>query len=267
MLQSCLAQMLPSHAELAAPLGPAAAAETVHQLRVGLRRTRTALREFGRGIDGVDAAWGETLARAFRDLGAQRDRDVIAATLAAAREAARAAGLGTVPDPADAPAGEVDPTAMLRTAAFNTLLLDLIGFVVSAADADGSAPLRPRARERLKRLHRQVCVPADRFAVLPDDERHRLRKRAKRLRYTLEFCSPLFGRKAVARYLGLLRQLQQGLGDLNDLLVADAWLAGEAPADAGRAFLRGWVAARREAQLAQGAAALRALARADCPWA
>jgi len=64
-----------------------------------------------------------------------------------------------------------------------------------------------------------------------------------------------------------LRRLQQGLGDLNDLALGAAWLEVQAPVDAGLAFVRGWVAARREALVSQCAAALRALARARRPWA
>lgn len=271
LLQSCLAQVLPNQAELARPVGEAQRVETLHQLRVGLRRTRTALREFGGGVGGVDAAWDGTLAAAFRQLGAQRDLDVMASTLAPALDAARAAGLGEgLAVVAAAPASDTDPAAPLREAAFNTLLLDLIGFVLLAADMPDAAdapPLQARARQRLKRLHRQVTAQAADFHALPDEERHRLRKRAKRLRYALEFCAPLFGRKAGKRYLASLREVQQALGELNDLAVADAWLGEQPSLDAGRAFTRGWVAARRDALVVQCERALQALARAARPWA
>jgi triphosphatase len=270
LLQSCLAQTLPNQAELAGPLDGAAAQETLHQLRVGLRRMRTALREFGRDVDGVGADWDPTLAETFRALGVQRDSDVVAATLAPAFEAAAAAGLGRTSAADRAPTPQADPAAALRARGFNTAMLALIGFVLSAAEAPEVAPapsMKARARQRLKRLHSQVSTQAAAFATLPDEARHRLRKRAKRLRYTLEFSAPLFGRKACARYLGELRRLQQGLGDLNDLALGAAWLEVQAPVDAGLAFVRGWVAARREALVSQCAAALGALARARRPWA
>jgi len=271
LLQSCLAQVLPNLAELAGPVEPAAPggqAEVLHQLRVGLRRTRTALREFGRDVDGLDPAWDSVLADAFRALGAQRDLDVVATTLAPALAAAGAAGCGAAAPDAARPLPPVEPATALRAAAFNTALLGLIGFVLAAAERPDAAdvpPLLARARQGLKRLHRQVTEPAASFDSLPDEARHRLRKRAKRLRYALEFCAPLFGRKACARYLGPLREVQQRLGELNDLAVADAWLAAQPPATT-IAFLRGWVLARREALVSEGATALRALARAPRPW-
>ena len=47
---------------------------------------------------------------------------------------------------------------------------------------------------------RIVAADGARFVALDDAARHDLRKRLKRLRYSLEFVAPLFGRKAVARY-------------------------------------------------------------------
>lgn len=275
LLQSCLAQVLPCMAEIAGPLDAAASAaqtEVLHQLRVGLRRTRTALREFGRDVDGIDPAWDGVLADAFRALGMQRDRDVVAEALEPALVAARAAGCNdTALEPVPA-LPQDDAAAPLRSAAFNKVLLGLIGFVLSPSEpperpgAGPALPLLRSARQCLKRLHRQVTQQAAGFDALTDEARHRLRKRAKRLRYTLEFCVPLWGRKACARYLGPLRELQQGLGELNDLALAEAWLGGQAPQTASHAFLRGWVAARRQTLSVHCAAALRTVARAPRPW-
>jgi triphosphatase len=118
----------------------------------------------------------------------------------------------------------------------------------------------------LQRLHRQVTESASAFDTLTDEARHRLRKRAKRLRYALEFCVPLWGRKSCARYLDRLRELQQGLGELHDLAVAEAWLAAQSPQTATHAFLRGWVAAQRRTSCIRCRAALHAVARARRPW-
>lgn len=270
LVQSCLAQVLPNLAELAAPLGRGAQVETVHQLRVGLRRLRTALREFGRDVEGVEPAWDAALAETFRALGTQRDSDVITETLRPAFAAARAAGFDGASEPAPAAAPGVDLGTALRGRGLHAVLLALIGFVLAAHDTPESADaptLKARARQRLKRLHREVSTEADSFATLSDESRHRLRRRAKRLRYTLEFTAPLFGRKACARYLVELRSLQQGLGELNDLALALAWIEAQAPADTRSAFVRGWLAARRESVAAQCATALGALARTERPWA
>jgi CHAD domain-containing protein len=269
LVQSCLAQVLPNLAELAAPLGNGPCVETLHQLRVGLRRLRTALREFGRGVEGVDPSWDAALAETFRALGAQRDNDVLGQTLAPAFAAAGAAGFEGESAPASAAAPAVDVGAALRGGTLHAVLLALIGFVLAAHDTPepaGAPALKGRARQRLKRLHREVAVQAAGFAALSDEARHRLRRRAKRLRYTLEFAAPLFGRKACARYLGVLRPLQLHLGELNDLALAAAWVEAHAPAGVRSAFVRGWLAARREAVATLCATALGTLARSERPW-
>ena len=53
VLQSCLNQILPNASELAAASGDS---EHIHQLRVGIRRLRTALRELDGLTDAFDAA-------------------------------------------------------------------------------------------------------------------------------------------------------------------------------------------------------------------
>ena len=99
------------------------------------------------------------------------------------------------------------------------------------------------ASQRLSRLHKRVTADAARFAAHDDEARHALRKRLKRLRYSLEFVAPLYARKPVSRYLSVLKPAQQALGDVNDLVVAEAALRQQAePA----AFVLGWLAARRE---------------------
>ncbi|WP_162910182.1 CYTH domain-containing protein, partial [Azohydromonas sediminis] len=87
MVRSCLDQILPNASVVAAGRHDA---EHVHQLRVGLRRLRTALREFGDAAAEVDPAWEPALAAVFARLGAARDRDALAATLLPALAAAGA---------------------------------------------------------------------------------------------------------------------------------------------------------------------------------
>jgi len=84
----------------------------------------------------------------------------------------------------------------------------------------GAARFRPLAAKRLRRWHERVIAPAEQFGRLGEAQRHALRKRAKRLRYAVEFCAALFEPKRVRRYLKQLSALQDVLGELNDLAVA-----------------------------------------------
>ena len=70
--------------------------------------------------------------------------------------------------------------------------------------------VRKRGR-RLKSLEQREC--------------HRLRIALKRLRYAAEFYGPLYKKKAVKRYLGRVRKLQDLLGCINDVAQVRAVLA------------------------------------------
>jgi CHAD domain-containing protein len=62
------------------------------------------------------------------------------------------------------------------------------------------------------------------FETIDDDARHRIRKSAKKLRYTAEFFADLYGRKRQKsrrkRFIAALRNFQDQLGALNDLVTA-----------------------------------------------
>jgi CHAD domain-containing protein len=64
-----------------------------------------------------------------------------------------------------------------------------------------------------------------RVKSLEQRECHRLRIALKRLRYAAEFYGPLYNKKAVKRYLGRLKKLQDLLGCINDVAQVRAVLA------------------------------------------
>ena len=100
--------------------------------------------------------------------------------------------------------------------------------------------------------------------------RHRLRKRAKRLRYAVEFSGALFERRAVRRYLRALRALQERLGAFSDAVMAmHAYTrdleAGEGD-DLRAMFAIGWLAAQRERLILAARPELKAFAKVDRFW-
>jgi len=261
MIRNALEQVLGNAAELADARGTP---EHLHQCRIGLRRLRTALREFDAFAAGVDPAWEGALAALFDTLGAQRDRDALAAGIWPALQAAGGPTLELLPSPSTDQLAE-----RLRGAPFNLLMLDLMAFAHGQPPTpagDGPA-LADAVAQRLRRLHKRICADAEGFAALAPEAQHRVRKRLKRLRYALEFGASLFPKRAVKRYLRELRPAQEALGALNDEAVARALL--EARASEGREvwFGLGWLTARREATAAACEAGLRQLAKASRPWA
>jgi CHAD domain-containing protein len=139
--------------------------------------------------------------------------------------------------------------AALRAPATAVLWLGLIGLAHAQPAAADDVPWADAARPVLRRWHRRARRLARDWPALDEASRHRLRKQLKRLRYLLEFCAPLWPRKAVRRQLAALRPLQDTLGHWNDLAVARADLASQAAQaapDPAALFAAGWLA--REAQ-------------------
>jgi CHAD domain-containing protein len=99
----------------------------------------------------------------------------------------------------------------------------------------GDRPIEATAREGLDRLRRQIKKRGKNLARLDPERRHKLRIRAKRLRYGLEFFSGLYGsyrdQARLQAMLTSLKGLQDSLGVLNDLQVAQG--KGQAFAETG----------------------------------
>jgi len=266
VVAACLAQILPNASEVAEG---GEDAEVVHQLRIGIRRLRVALRDLAALAPGFDPAWEAPLVEAFRALGAQRDRDLV---LAEARAELQAAGAPAIdlPPPAEAPPRAAD---VVRAPALQATLVALVGFAASpaAADADGQPVQDAEAalahlQQRLRRLRRQVLRDGARFESLDDEARHRVRKRLKRLRYLAEFAAPLFGARRTGRFLDALRPAQDALGVYNDAVVARDLFAEAVPHDARAWYALGWLDARRGVLARRAHRALERIADAPAFW-
>jgi inorganic triphosphatase YgiF len=264
VVRSCLEQVMPNAAAVAGDAGWND--DHVHQLRVGLRRLRTAMRELAPLSPALDPSWEAPLADAFRALGVYRDSQIVRDTLPAQLRKAGA------PDVAWAeqipPAEAVDPVTVVRAAAFQCALLNLLGFVLSRpADAAGKPHLRRALRRRLKALHGRVAAEGKRFPKLPADEQHKVRKRLKRLRYLSEFAAPLYGEQAVSGYLERLHPAQDALGMHNDRVLAAERAAQAAQAGlAGADFAVDWLSRRRKKSARKSRHALARISRAQPFW-
>lgn len=239
----------------------------VHQLRVGLRRLRSALRLFdGPGEGDGSAPLAEPGAALFRALGAARDAAAVAGPLQAQlAQALAATGLALQPPALPVGQGE-DPAELVRARAVQAWLLDVMAQTLPPAESAEQPPAAPHLTTRLNRWHRTVAASVDRFATLDDEARHRLRKQVKRLRYGVEFAQALWGAKKVGRYLRALSALQERLGAFNDVTVALAGFRGADIHDPATLFALGWLAARREALIAECTPALQAFAAVRRPW-
>ncbi|HEX4235158.1 MAG TPA: CHAD domain-containing protein [Caldimonas sp.] len=269
LLRSCVDQVLANASVVAAG---DADDEVVHQLRVGLRRLRTAARELADWRGTLGDGWEAACADAFRALGAWRDRRSVAASMQARLAAAGspAPALGGFGRDADA-----DPDAIVRAPAFQHALLDLLAFLLEP-EVDGAGAGSPQVgteapsvvvARHLGRLHEQLRRDAKRFAKLDEMRRHRARKRLKRLRYLGELVAPLYKASHVERFARALGPAQDALGRYVDLVVAGR-LAREA-VDAGDArawFNVGWLQAQQPRAIERCGKRLRDVVAAEPYW-
>lgn len=201
--------------------------ESLHQMRVGLRRLRALLDMFSElaplqrdARDGV-----EWLAN---ELGATRDWDVLANSTLDRMTKVDASKLKEL---ATLKALNLHQVLLvsLRDPRYTQLLLQLNGWFygrhwrnvknfssttpLSSSVNQGMPPLLHKAQKRLTR--RLVHADQTDAATL-----HRVRIAAKKARYAAEFFVNLLPRRAAAKYIARLSHLQDGLGSMNDLEVA-----------------------------------------------
>lgn len=233
--------------------------ESVHQMRVGLRRLRLALRLFGKWITAPPDLLAELDWLGVR-LSAARDADVLADTTLASMVVACPSDEGIV---ALRGAARRHAQAMHKLAATAVKSPRCVRLVRGLTAWHQGAPWQATADDALlKDLHRPIGPPAARMLrrrharlveigkALHSDlpaECHRLRIAAKKLRYATEFFQSLPTAKHTRRRLHRLGQLLDLLGSLNDAAVADRLLhdlALREPALAGSAsFARGYLCA------------------------
>jgi inorganic triphosphatase YgiF len=212
-LASCLDQILANASEVASGSTDAG---HIHQLRVGIRRLRTAVRDLPHDLQAC-GDWEGAMVDVFRGLGKHRDQRHVALSLEPVIEEAGGPLVST-----DAMAGEVpDPAALVRSAPFQQALLELLGLLHRSP---GRRPAKKRARKALKgrldKLRNTALVQGKQFVQLEEDRQHDVRKRLKRLRYLTEFVAPLFKGGKTAAFQKELKPVQDALGVYNDELMA-----------------------------------------------
>ncbi len=209
--------------------------EALHQIRVALRRLRSAFTLFRPlfAADPAAAILRDEIKRVTEPFGRARNLDVfldetlapeierrpdeaglhdLRALLGAERERAATAVL-----------------AILDSAAWRGLIIDLVAWIEAgpwrrAAKTERSRPAEDFAAEVLERLRRRIKRRGRRLDRLEPEERHRVRIEAKKLRYGAEFFAGLYtegkARRRHKAFVTALAALQDRLGALNDIATA-----------------------------------------------
>jgi inorganic triphosphatase YgiF len=227
--RSCLSQLLRNE-----PAVLAAQPEGVHQMRVAVRRLRSAISSLKKFLPHEDAQWvTEELRWLGGTAGPARNLDVFAAELVPAART----GLPDEPgwDDLSAALDRIRATAyneirkVILSQRYIASMLRLLRWFEasgwrrhSASDeADPmTSPIRATAPDVLDRRQRKVRQRGKRFGSLAPRERHKLRIAVKKLRYTIELFGGLFDRDGLERFVARLKRLQSDLGYANDVRVA-----------------------------------------------
>ena len=285
MTAECFEQIARNAAPLAAADAPPGVrlggAEHVHQLRVGMRRLRSAWKLLDGHAELPPAALQDGARRHFAEFGRVRDQDVMGGEVLSALVDA-----GMPPLPWQ-PAAGTDAAALASSVDFQSWLLGLLAWNVGIREPATRLPLAGGLPEpppavapeparavrlaravtrRLRKWHGRLVREGRHFMRLEDERRHALRKLAKRLRYGLALSAPLYRAGRVRAYRKKLAALQDILGEINDLVVARTHYAGLADAHSQAWFALGWIAARLRELEVQAEAAFGALAEVRLPW-
>jgi CHAD domain-containing protein len=223
--------------------------EALHQMRIGLRRLRAAIAIFADVVgDGDVKKIKRELAWITKELGPARDLDVFGADV-----------LGPLRDrrPEDpiiaASYREFEQkrlAAYARAAAaagslrFRIAVLDLAEWIETGPWATDdnkerralrADPVADHAERKLAKLRKQIKKKGADLRHRSVSQRHRLRIRAKRLRYATEFFAGTFPGEARAKRraesLSALKDLQDALGGLNDLATRNVLIADSLDSD------------------------------------
>jgi triphosphatase len=274
---SCLDHLLANEPVLRETRDPKA----VHQMRVAMRRLRAALSIFRHAVadeerDAVkrELRWLATQLGDARDLDVfiektiaparlRHPRDEDLAALAAAYEERRKAAYGKALEAMRS--GRLDRIALETAAWIET------GPWLSREEtaAPREEPAEGFAAKELSRRSKRIRKRAKHLDSLEPAARHELRIAVKKLRYAADFFSTLFPGKRRAKQAKALRaalgELQDRLGDLNDIAVAAAMDPGAEQGPAAH-LLAGDQAERFDEHLEGAKAAYRAFAASEPFW-
>jgi triphosphatase len=221
--------------------------EGVHQMRVALRRLRSAFSLFDDVIASGDAkALKDEVRWLAERLGPARDWDILHhrffqpyAEKQGHDEAVRRLGQAIADSRRSAHARA---TEALYSPRYTTLMLELGAWLESGRwqeNADGEAlalaagPLAGLASMWLAERHRKSRKAGRQTGKMDAKQCHRLRVRLKKLRYGVDFFRGIYAAGSARPYLERIEALQESLGDMNDAAVSRRLLKALADSSSG----------------------------------
>ncbi|HEX8417075.1 MAG TPA: CHAD domain-containing protein, partial [Methylobacterium sp.] len=207
--------------------------EALHQIRVALRRLRSAFTLFKGMLAGDPSAahLRAEIKRVSDPFGQARNLDVFLSVTLPAEIERRPdePSLTALRDSLEAQRlGAYDTVlATLESPAWRSLILDLVAWIETGpwrSESHGKEPAADFAAAILEKARRRIRKRGRHLDRLDPDARHRVRIEAKKLRYGAEFFASLYTDKKLHKrhkaFVSALSDLQDHLGALNDLATA-----------------------------------------------
>ena len=202
-------------------------AEAIHQMRVGLRRTRAAISLFEDVLPRASTARiKEELKWLTGELASARELDVFLEE--------RVCPITKAGPPKRGSRAIEERFAAQRTKAFKRasravgsprfrrLLIDMLEWIETRkAPSDEDKSIRPYAAELLDRRIRKARKQGKRLNELPPRQRHKLRIKIKKIRYAMDFFECLYAdsdHEEIEQLSSRLKKVQSALGALNDFM-------------------------------------------------
>jgi inorganic triphosphatase YgiF len=210
--------------------------EGVHQCRIALRRLRSAFKIYRQLLRRKRIAPIDEEVRWLGNiLGAARDIDVLQTELLEPAIAALGEEKQLAPLMVTLAAKKAEAyrnvAEALASPRYRHLLIDLCALghaddLSKSGEGRGlDQPLLGLASAALTRAHQKLLKRGHGFEGLSKAERHEVRIALKRLRYALDFFSDVFDGEQKKKFVKKLARLQDDLGRMNDVAVAETMLA------------------------------------------
>jgi triphosphatase len=232
--------------------------ESIHRFRIGLRRLRSVLSAFSKVLpEDERRALNQRLGSVGRSYGRLREWDVfLSDTVQPLVE--------SLPDEPslieiDGTACEARKRALPDTGGLRRQVDDIVTIIeeaewlqrpAGAFDLEWQKDLKGFASGLLAKRHRRIRKHLKNVDVADQEDFHKLRIEAKKIRYPTEMFGNIFEAKLADSYLDCVIAVQDVLGHLNDALVARERLAELPISSRAQGLVSGWlaheVAARRE---------------------
>ena len=256
--KECVRHVLVNASQLASEEGYLP--EHIHQLRVALRRLRTALKLFSRVQKFEAQTWSDQAKFLADQLGKNRDIDVMSESIWPELRKINAPLIEF-----SAHEDMQSPAVIIREKKVQSWFLELIGHDLQSPEQTTQSHWSS-ILPVIKKWQKKCAKRAKNFASLTVEERHELRKRMKRLRYSLEFIEKECKTSKFQQFSKVLARAQNELGTYNDLQVALENYRAIVTTEPTAWFAVGWLIAQLSACEARCTKVLSEFTTTDVPW-